>query len=30
MSCPMCNEPAPGERPAMPPGFAPQFDVIVN
>jgi hypothetical protein len=27
MPCRMCNAPAPGERPRMPPGFTPRDDV---
>jgi hypothetical protein len=27
MPCPDCNEPKPGELPAMPPGFTPHFDI---
>ncbi len=25
--CPMCNQPAPGERPRMPADFVPKLDV---
>ena len=27
MPCPVCNVPKEGERPAMPQGFTPRFDV---